>query len=106
MIQEIFVVHAQIVDANGTFNELNGYPKAFKSTNYDNDIVKAKNRATAEWHDAMGAFGKRDDRQVQSAFIVRISDGAFIASGMYGALPLIPDPEPPEPEPENEGEGE
>lgn len=98
MTQEIFVVHAQIVDANGTFNELDGYPKAFKSTNYDNDIVKAKNRATAEWHDVMGTFGKRDDRQVQSAFIVRISDGAFIASGQYGALPEIPDPEPEEEE--------
>ena len=98
MTQEIFVVHAQIVDANGTFNELDGYPKAFKSTNYDNDIVKAKNRATAEWHDVMGIFGKRDDRQVQSAFIVRISDGAFIASGQYGALPEIPDPEPEEEE--------
>lgn len=96
MMQEIFVVHAQIVDSNGTFNELNGYPKAFKSTNYNNDIVKTKNRAIGDWHDVMGDFGKRDDRQIQSAFVIRISDGAFIANGQYGSLPELPDPEPEE----------
>lgn len=37
MMQEIFAVNAQIVDANGTFNSLSGYPKAFKSTAYDNN---------------------------------------------------------------------
>lgn len=94
MMQEIFVVHAQIVDSNGTFNELSGYPKAFKSTNYENDILKTKNRAIGDWHEVMGAFAKRDDRQIQSAFVIRISDGSFIASGQFGALPVLPDPEP------------
>lgn len=97
MMQEIFVVHAQIVDSNGTFNELSGYPKSFKSISYENDIAKTKQRAIGDWHEVMGAFAKRDDRQIQSAFVVRLSDGAFVASGQYGALPDIPDPEP-EPE--------
>lgn len=94
MTQEIFVVHAQIVDANGVFNELSGYPKAYKTVNYNNDFIKTKNRAIGDWHDVMGGFGKRDDRQIQNAFVIRLSDGAFIASGQYGELPEIPDPEP------------
>ena len=93
MTQEIFVVHAQIVDANGTFNEMSGYPKAFKSTSYNNDIEKARQRALGDYHDVMGAFGKRDDRQVQAAFVMQASDSAVIASGQFGQLPSLPDPE-------------
>lgn len=98
MLQEIFVVNAQIVDANGTFNPLTGYPKAFKSEAYDNDIGKARQRATGDFHEVMGAFGKRDDRQTQLAFVMQMSDGAVIANGQYGKLPELPDPEPPQPE--------
>lgn len=93
MTQEIFVVFAQIVDANGTFNPLTGYPKGFKSTNYDNDIEKTRQRALGDWHDVMGAFGKRDDRQIQSAFVIQMSNGANISGGQYGKLPELPDPE-------------
>ena len=93
MVQEIFVVHAQIVDANGTFNELSGYPKAFKSTAYDNNIDKAKQRALGDFYDVMGAFGKRDDRQVQTAFVVQVSNGLIVANAQFGSLPVLPDPE-------------
>ena len=102
MTQEIFVVHAEIVDANGTFNSLSGYPKAFKSVSYDNDIEKTRQRALGDYYDAMGAFGKRDDRQIQLAFVVRLSNGSIIASGQFGKLPELPDPEPPTPEPDEE----
>ena len=100
MVQEIFVVNAQVVDANGTFNPLSGYPKAFKSVAYDNNIEKARQRALGDFYDVMGAFGKRDNRQVQTAFVMQISNGAFIANASFGALPTLPDPEPPEPEEE------
>lgn len=96
MTQEIFVVNAQIVDANGTFNPISGYPKAFKSTAYDNSIDKARQRALGDFYDVMGDFGKRDDRQIQTAFVMRMSDGAFISSAQFGTLPDIPDPEPEE----------
>ena len=102
MTQEIFVVNAQIVDANGTFNPLSGYPKAFKSVAYDNNIEKARQRATGDWHDVMGDMGKMDTRQVQIAYVMQMSNGAIIASGQYGKLPDLPDPEPPEPTPEPE----
>ena len=94
MTQEIFVVHAQIVDANGTFNELTGYPKALKSTSYGNDIEKTRQRALGECYDVMGDFGKRDDRQVQNAFVMQLSTGAIIFNGKFGKLPELPDPTP------------
>ena len=93
MTQEIFVVHAQIVDSNGTFNELSGYPKAFKSTSYDNDIEKAKQRALGDCYEVLGAFGKRDDRQIQAAFVMRASDSSIVGGGKFGSLPALPDPE-------------
>lgn len=96
MTQEIFIVHAQIVDANGAFNELSGYPKAFKSTQYNNSIEKAKQRAIGDYHEVMGAFGKRDDRQIQSAFVMQASNSHIVALGQFGQLPDLPDPEPEE----------
>lgn len=93
MKQEIYVVYAHIVDANGTFNMLNGYPKSFKSANYNNSIETAQKRALGEYYEAMGAFAKRDDRQVQTAFVVQVSNGIVIAGSTYGGLPELPDPE-------------
>lgn len=96
MTQEIYAVHAEIVDANGAFHSLDGYPKAFKSIAYDNNVEKARQRAMGDFYDVMGAFGKRDDRQIQTAFVMQMSNGAFIANAQFGTLPDIPDPEPEE----------
>ena len=93
MEQEIYVVYAHIVDANGTFNMLSGYPKSFKSISYDNSIETAQKRAIGEWHEVMGTFAKRDDRQVQTAFVVQVSNGIVVANSTYGELPQLPDPE-------------
>lgn len=45
MARNIFIVNAYIVDANGTFNVLSGYPKNFDSNNYSYDVDKALKRA-------------------------------------------------------------
>lgn len=89
--REIYGVYANIVDANGTFNALSGYPKIFDSRNYDNDTDKAKRRAYSEWHDALGAMGKRDDRQLQLAYIIRMSDGMQIEASRIGAIADLPE---------------
>ena len=52
MKRQIYLVNAMIVDANGTFNALSGYPKTFDSRNYGNDIDKAKRRAEGEFAEA------------------------------------------------------
>ena len=98
MRREIFEVYAKVVDANGAYNTLSGYPKTFDSHNYSDDIVKAEQRAYGEWHECLGAMAKRDDRQLQLAMIIRANDGVIIASSHFGAIADLPDPEPEMPE--------
>ena len=71
MARNIFIVNAQIVDANGSFSALPGYPKTFDSKNYSDDIDKARKRADGEFSDCWGAMCKRDDRQIQ---VVTLTD--------------------------------
>lgn len=109
MVREIYEVYAQIVDANGNFADLSGYPKAIDSKNYDGDTGKTKMRAYSYWHDALAKMGVRDDRQLQFATIIRVNDGQQIALECFGRIADLPDPPPPEeapPEPEPEPEEE
>lgn len=92
--REIFEVTANIVDANGTYNALSGYPRTFDSKNYDNDIDRARRRAYADFYEALSAMGKRDDRQLQIAAIRQISDCIQIERQVFGAIADLPDPEP------------
>ena len=94
MKREIYEVTAKIVDANGSFNTLSGYPKAFDSKNYNNDVDKTFNRAMAEYSEVLGAMYKRDDRPLQLAMITRMSDGAQYEVRRIGEMPEIPDPAP------------
>ena len=96
MQREIYEVTAKVVDANGTFNTLTGYPKVYDSRNYDNDLAKTLQRARGGWHEALDAMSKIDTRQVQFATIIRVSDGVQIALEKIGALADLPDPEPEE----------
>lgn len=86
MQREIFEVYAKIVDANGAYNTLTGYPKVFDSHSFNDDIEKARQRAYGEWHECLGAMCKRDDRQLQLAMILRASDGIVIESTVLGAI--------------------
>lgn len=92
MKREIYKVYAEIVDANGAQNPLTGYPKIFDSKSYNNDIEKARQRAYGEWHDALGAMYKRDDRQLQLAYIIRLSDGLQIEKGSIGQIAPVDEP--------------
>lgn len=95
MIQrEIYQVTAHIVDANGTFNPLSGYPETFDSKRYDNDLDKTMQRAYGQWHQALADMSKIDTRELQIAGIIRVSDGVQIEYARFGALKDLPDPEP------------
>ena len=101
MARNIFIVNAQIIDANGTFNNLSGYPKNFDSRNYSDDVDKAKRRAEGDMSEVWGAMCKRDDRQIQTVFLTDIFGNQY-GKKSFGAFK---DPEPqPEPEPEPEPE--
>jgi hypothetical protein len=94
MKRVIYQVIAYVVDANGTFNNLSGYPKNFDSKNYDNDTDKTYRRANGDYCDAVGAMSKVDTRQLQVAKLMRVNDGMTLALNKIGELADLPDPEP------------
>ena len=96
MVREIFEVYAKIIDANGTYATLSGYPKTFDTRSYEGDYEKTRQRAYAAWHKALSDMGNVDTRQKQFAMIFRASDGLQIEKAEYGEIPPDPDPEPPE----------
>lgn len=85
MARNIFIVDAMIVDANGTFNHLDGYPKLFDSKNYSNDVDKAKRRAEGDFSDVWGAMCKRDDRTKQTVVMYTV-DGFQLDKKSSGQL--------------------
>jgi len=96
MRREIYIVSAAIVDANGTYNALSGYPKTFDSRTFPSvtdPAETARLRAYADWHTVLGAMYPREDRQLQTAAITRLSDGIQIERAIIGALAPTADPE-------------
>ena len=85
MARQIFIVNAFIVDANGTFNNLSGYPKTFDSKNYGDDIDKAQRRAEGDMSEVWGAMCKRDDRQIQTVTLSTV-DGFQLDRKTNGAF--------------------
>ena len=71
MARNIFIVDAHIVQSNGVFAYLSGYPKTFDSNNYSGDVAKAKRRAEGDMAEQWSAMCKRDDRLIQ---VVALSD--------------------------------
>jgi len=89
--RKIYEVYAKIVDANGSYNTLSGYPKVFDSHLYGDDCEKALNRARAEYYSCIGTMYTRDDRQKQIAMIIRANDGLQIERTEIGEIDGYPD---------------
>lgn len=95
MTRAIYEVYAKVIDANGAYNTLSGYPKVFDSRSYNNDTDKTLRRAKAEFHETIGAMYKRDDRQLQTV-ILMTANGFVVLSEHIGEIADLPDPEPEE----------
>lgn len=93
MIRQIYVVDAHIVDANGTFNYITGYPKTFDSRSYGNDIDKTQIRAIGDASEVFGAMCKVDTRQLQTV-VVMTADGFVVGNRTIGKIADIPEPTP------------
>lgn len=91
-MRQIFIVDAHIVDANGTFNYLTGYPKTFDSRSYNGDADKAQIRAIGDASDAFGAMCKVDTRQLQTV-VVMTADGFVVDKRTIGSLSDVTEPE-------------
>lgn len=99
MQRQIFIVTASIVDANGTFNNLSGYPKTFDSRSYGNDIDKTQRRAIGDMSECFGAMCKIDTRQLQTVMVMT-ADGFLIEKKSIGQIADLPDPDPEPVEPD------
>lgn len=91
MARDIFIVEAHIVDANGTFSYLSGYPKTFDSKNYNDDIEKTRRRAEGDMSEVWGAMCKRDDRTIQTVTLSLV-DGYQIEKRSMGEFPVGSNP--------------
>lgn len=92
-MRQIYIVDAFIVDANGTFNHLSGYPKQFDSRSYQNDTGKAQRRAEGDMSETWGAMCKIDTRQIQTVTLMTV-DGFMLEKRTCGAFNYEPEPEP------------
>lgn len=91
-MRQIFIVDAHIVDANGTFNYVTGYPKTFDSKNYNGDADKAQIRAIGDASEVFGAMCKVDTRQLQTV-VVMTADGFVVDKRIIGSLADVLEPE-------------
>lgn len=76
-MRKIYIITAFIVDANGAFHLLDGYPKTFDSKNYNDDTQKAYNRALGDFHDVVGGMCKNDTRKVQTIVLADETGGTL-----------------------------
>ena len=95
MARQIYIVDARVVDANGTFNHVSGYPKIFDSNGYQGDIEKTRRRADGDMSDAWSDMCKVDTRQVWTV-TMETMDGFQLEKKSGGKFPAD------EPEPEAE----
>ena len=86
MARQIFIVNAQIVDANGSFHFLDNYPKTFDSNNYAGDIDKTQRRAEGDMSEVWGAMCKNDTRQIQTVTLSTV-DGFQLDRKTSGKFP-------------------
>ena len=92
MQRQIFIVSAMVVDANGNWSSVSGYPKTFDSRNYGGDIDKTQRRADGDASEVWGAMCKNDTRQLQTVTLETVY-GFQIYKKSMGALAELPDPE-------------
>lgn len=92
MKRQIYIVNAMIVDANGNYAQLAGYPKLFDSRSYGNDVDKAQRRASGALADAWSGMCSVDTRQLQTV-VMMTADGFIIEKKSVGALADVPEPE-------------
>ena len=84
-MRNIFVVNATVVNSEGQYSTVSGFPKRFDSESYNGDTEKALRRAKAAYHAQLSLNYAVDDRQMQTvtlqqangAMILRETEGGF-----------------------------
>ena len=86
MQRAIYITYAYIVDSNGNWANLQGYPKSRDSKTLDNDIDKTLARANKDNADAWGDINTNDTRQIGTVFTVDATGFPVIPAKTRGAL--------------------
>lgn len=92
MAREIFRVDAYIIDANGAYHGMDGYPKTFDSKNYQDDISKAYKRADGDASTVWAGFCTQDTRIIQTVTLSDINGTQYYKKSI-GGFPADPEPE-------------
>ncbi len=85
MARGIFKVDAMIVDANGNYAMLDGYPKVFDSKHYGNDVYKTQLRAEGDFSGVWSDMCKIDTRKIQTVTLSTV-DGYLLDKKSTGTL--------------------
>ena len=91
-MRNIYIINAQIVDATGAYNVLDGYPKRVDSNSYEGDVDKARRRADGLFSEAWGAMCKIDTRLIQTVTLEDVYGNQLDRKSM-GGFPADPAPE-------------
>jgi len=93
MAKNIFIVDAYQLDGEGGYAHRSGYPKAFNSDAYDQNVDTALNRATAAFATAWAeACNTAEQKQLQTCTLMDIT-GLQLDRKCVGAI-VEPEPEP------------
>ena len=87
MARNIFRVDAWLLDANGAYHGIDGYPKNFDSKNYNDDVDKAYRRADGDASGVWEGFCTQDTRMIQTVTLSDIS-GNLIYKKSMGGFPV------------------
>ena len=94
MVRNIFEVDAMVVDANGTYNHMSGYPKRFDSNSYDGDLEGTMKRAKAEYYNTLGGmYGNQAGRQIQTVTLSNVYGVQILRDTIGQFQDLEPEPE-------------
>lgn len=86
MPRMIYKVDAFIVDANGTYSQIQGYPKTLDSRGYGNDPQRAFRRAKSDLCATEAQMLQVDTRQIQTILLMDIYGNVLIKES-YGEFP-------------------
>lgn len=97
-MRNIFIVNAtQVVVSEshpeGAYSVMPGYPKTFDSSNYDDNVDKAKAAAKAEYYSRLGALYVGSDARVMATVMLEAADGMQLLREKIGGFPNVPEPE-------------
>ena len=86
MARQIFIVGAYIVDANGTLSIPSGYPKAFDSKNYNDDIDRTHRKADGDASTMWASMCNNDAGRKLQTVTLETVDGFQIYKKALGSI--------------------